>query len=141
MGVVAFERTFFADYKRYVFFYNPPRNQDTALSQTTSETHPCSLESHCLAVGNCEPSVEICIQGHFLMMNMTRVISGQKKGWTYQKKACFCENCTTFACGAQTSKPIAIIFYMGKPNSSTNMRTKFHHSTASASADICKLGF
>ena len=40
MGVVSFESTFFADYKTYVFFDNPPRNQDTALTPTTSKTHP-----------------------------------------------------------------------------------------------------
>ena len=40
MGVVSFESTFFADYKTYVFFDNPPRNQDAALTQTTSKIHP-----------------------------------------------------------------------------------------------------
>ena len=93
------------------------------------------------AVGFCGESVEICIQGHFLMLHKTRVHLGLKNVSTYQKMPCLCESLTIIKRGAQTSKPIATKFYMRILEWSTDVHTKFHQSTSSGSVDICKLSF
>ena len=93
------------------------------------------------AVGFCGESVEICIQGHFLMLHKTRVHLGLKNVSTYQKMPCFCESLTIIKRSAQTSEPIATKFYMQKLRWSSDLHTKFYHSTSSGSVDICKLSF
>ena len=92
-------------------------------------------------MGFCEESVEICIQGHFLMLYRTRVHLGLKNVSTSQKMPSLCESLTITKRSAQTSEPIATKLYMQKLGWSSDLHTKFYHSTSSGSVDICKLSF